>query len=163
MRLNTALRLMGARQEKLERLEAGRIASRIGFDVNQMDGAIFSILRNFLSSVFLVIVVVGFMVFINPWLTLVVLATMPITAILSMVSYSKLREFSREESDRVADLTATTAETFGALKVIRVFASEGSSSPACKNAARRCAMRGFTTGRAFTRSTSCSPAQQPRR
>ncbi|PTX93635.1 hypothetical protein DB345_18740 [Spartobacteria bacterium LR76] len=125
VRLNTALRLMGARQEKLERLEAGRIASRIGFDVNQMDGAIFSILRNFLSSVFLVIVVVGFMVFINPWLTLVVLATMPITAILSMVSYSKLREFSREESDRVADLTATTAETFGALKVIRVFASEG--------------------------------------
>ena len=124
VRLNTALRLMGARQEKLERLEAGRIASRIGFDVNQMDGAIFSILRNFLSSVFLVIVVVGFMVFINPWLTLVVLATMPITAILSMVSYSKLREFSREESDRVADLTATTAETFGALKVIRVFASE---------------------------------------
>ncbi|MBN8710238.1 MAG: ABC transporter ATP-binding protein [Verrucomicrobia bacterium] len=125
VRLNTALRLMGARQEKLERLEAGRIASRIGFDVNQMDGAIFSILRNFLSSVFLVIVVVGFMVFINPWLTLVVLATMPITAVLSMVSYSKLREFSREESDRVADLTATTAETFGALKVIRVFASEG--------------------------------------
>ncbi len=124
VRLDTAVRLMGGKQQVLERIEASRIASRLGFDVNQMDGAIFTILRNFLSSVFLVIVVLGFMLFINVWLTVVVLATMPITAMLSFYSYDKLRAFNQEESDRIADLNTTAAETFGALRIIRVFTAE---------------------------------------
>lgn len=124
VRLDTAVRLMGGKQQLLERIESSRIASRLGFDVNQMDGAIFTILRNFLSSVFLVIVVLGFMLFINVWLTLIVLATMPITAMLSIYSYDKLRAFNQEESDRVADLNTTAAETFGALRIIRVFTAE---------------------------------------
>lgn len=124
VRLDLAARLMGGKQQKLERIESSRIASRLAFDVNQMDGAIFTILRNFLSSVFLVIVVLGFMLFINVWLTLIVLATMPLTAMLSLYSYEKLRAFNQEESDRLADLTATSAETFGALRIIRVFTAE---------------------------------------
>lgn len=124
VRLDTALRLMGGRQEELQKLEPGRIASRIGFDVNHMDGAIFSILRNFVTSVFMVVVVLGFMLFLNVWLTITVLATMPLTAALTMWSYRKLQEFNREESDRVADLNATTTETFGALRVIRTFTAE---------------------------------------
>lgn len=124
VRLDTALRLLGGKQQKLETIEPSRIASRLGFDVNMMDGAIFTILRNFVTSVFLVFVVLGFMLFLNVWLTLIVLATMPITAALSVFSYRKLQEFNREESDRAADLTATAAETFSALRVIRVFTAE---------------------------------------
>jgi ATP-binding cassette subfamily C protein len=124
VRLDTALRLMGGRQQKLEKMEGSRIASRLAFDVNQMDTAIFAILRHLLCSVFMVVVVVGFMLFLDAWLTLIVLATMPLTAALSVYSYRKLRAFSREESDRVADLTTTAAETFGALRVIRVFTAE---------------------------------------
>lgn len=124
VRLDTALRLLGGKQQKLETIEPSRIASRLGFDVNMMDGAIFTILRNFVTSVFLVFVVLGFMLFLNVWLTIIVLATMPITAALSVFSYRKLQEFNREESDRAADLTATAAETFSALRVIRVFTAE---------------------------------------
>lgn len=124
VRLDTALRLIGGRQEELEKMEPGRIASRLGFDVNQMDAAIFSILRNFVSSFFTVIVVIGFMLFLNVWLTVIVLATMPLTAALTIWSYAKLRAFNREESDRLADLNATNTETFGALRIIRTFTAE---------------------------------------
>jgi len=123
-RLKTALTLMGGKQKDMEKLEAGRIASRLGFDVNQMDGAIFMILRNFLTSVFLVLVVVGFMLFLNVWLTVVVLATMPFTAALTMWSYRRLHVFNLEESDRSADLNAMASETFGALRIIRTFSAE---------------------------------------
>ncbi len=123
-RLKTALTLMGGKQKDMEKLEAGRIASRLGFDVNQMDGAIFMILRNFLTSVFLVLVVVGFMLFLNVWLTVVVLATMPFTAALTMWSYGRLHRFNLAESDRSADLNATASETFGALRIIRTFSAE---------------------------------------
>jgi ABC-type multidrug transport system fused ATPase/permease subunit len=124
VRLDTALRLMGGRQEEIEKVEPGRIASRLGFDVSQMDGAIFSILRNFVTSFFTVFVVIGFMLFLNLWLTIIVLATMPLTAALTLWSYRKLRAFNREESDRLADLNATSAETFGALRIIRTFTAE---------------------------------------
>ncbi|MEI6032731.1 MAG: ABC transporter ATP-binding protein [Verrucomicrobiae bacterium] len=124
-RLDAALTLMGGQQKSLEKLESGRIASRLGFDVNQMDGAIFTILRNFLTSIFLVMIVVGFMLFLNVWLTVIVLGTMPITAALTVWSYRKLQDFNREESDRVADLNATSAEVFSAMRVIRTFCAEG--------------------------------------
>ncbi len=123
-RLDAALTLMGGEQSSLGKLESSRTASRLGLDVNNMDGAIFSILRNFLTSVFLVFIVIGFMLFLNVWLTIVVLATMPLTAALTVWSYRKLRAFNREESDRLADLNATSTETFAAMRVIRTFSAE---------------------------------------
>lgn len=124
LRLDTARRLAGARQELLDKLEPGRIASRLGLDVNQMDGAIFSLLRNVLTSVFTVLVVVGFMVWMNPLLAVVVLITMPVTALASIHFYRRLRAFSREESDRLANLNAISSETFGGLRIIRLFQAE---------------------------------------
>ena len=123
-RLATALILMGGKQEAMGKLEASRIASRLTNDANQMDGAIFIVLRSFLTCFFMLVVVVGFMLFLNVWLTVIVLATMPITAALTVWSYGRLHAFSLEESDRAADLNATAAETFGALRVIRTFCAE---------------------------------------
>lgn len=124
VRLNASAVLMGARQELLDRLETGRIASRLGFDINQIDGAIFTLLRSFVTSLFMVVVVVGFMFFLNPVLSLVVLITMPVTAFCSVYFYRRLRDFNREESDRMADLNATTSEVFGAVRMIRLFTAE---------------------------------------
>ena len=123
-RLDAALKLMGGEQKFLEKLEPSRISSRLGFDINQMDGAIFTILRGFLTSFFLILIVVTFMLFLNVWLTIIVLATMPITAALTMWSYRKLQAFNLEESDRVANLNATSTEIFSALRVIRTFCAE---------------------------------------
>lgn len=123
-RLAVCLTLMGARQEEMSRIEPGSIASRLVNDVNQMDNAFFVILRTFLSSLFLLVVVVGFMLFLNFWLTLVVLATMPVTAALTAWSYKRLSIFSREESDRSAALSAAATETFGSLRAIRAFTAE---------------------------------------
>lgn len=124
LRLATAEALMGARQEAIDRIEPGRIASRLGLDINQIDGATFTLLRNAVTSAFTLVVVLGFMLWLDVLLTLVVLATMPATAALSVWSYRKLMEFNREESDRSAALTASCAEIFGALRVIRVFTAE---------------------------------------
>jgi len=123
-RLATALILMGGKQEAMSKLEASRIASRLTNDANQMDGAIFTVLRSLLTCFFMLVVVVGFMLFLNVWLTVIVLATMPITAALTVWSYGRLHAFHLEESDRAADLNATAAETFGALRVIRTFCAE---------------------------------------
>jgi ABC-type multidrug transport system fused ATPase/permease subunit len=124
VRIEAAERVMGAPMKALETLSPGKVASRLTNDPNQIDGAIFSILRSCMNAAFTILVVMVFMLFLDPFLTLIVLATMPITALLSIAWYRRLRDFSREESDRSAALSATSAEIFGAVKVIRAFTAE---------------------------------------
>lgn len=124
LRLDTAALLAGARQEILDKIEPSRIANRLGFDVNQIDGAIFMMLRSLLNSIFTVVVVIGFMLLMNPFLTLVVLMTLPVTAFLSAHFFRRLHEFNKQESDRLSDLVATTSEMFGAMRVVRLFLAE---------------------------------------
>jgi ABC-type multidrug transport system fused ATPase/permease subunit len=124
VRLETALHLAGASQSFFESMPPSRIASRLSNDVNQMDGAIFTLLRNLLASACTLVVVVAFMLFLDARLTAVVLITMPLTALLTLWMHSHLKAFNREESDRVADLTTTTTEFFGGIKMIRAFNAE---------------------------------------
>jgi ABC-type multidrug transport system fused ATPase/permease subunit len=124
VRVDTAARVMGAPMRELESLSPGKVASRLANDPAQIDGAIFSLLRSCLTAAFTVVVVMVFMLMLDTWLTLIVLATMPITALLSIAWYRRLRDFSREESDRYAALSSTTAEIFGSIRVIRAFAAE---------------------------------------
>lgn len=124
LRLETALHLMGVPHKYFEQNAPSKLASRLTNDIGAMDGAIFTVLRNLVSSAFLVLVIVGFMLLINSWLTVITLVTMPMTALLTMISYSKLRDFNREESDRTAALAETGTEIFGGIKIIRAFGAE---------------------------------------
>ena len=124
LRADAAERLLGAPMRELASLSPGKVASRLTNDPAQIDGAVANLLRYCLTAVFTIAVVVVFMLALDVWLTLIVLATMPVTALLSVVWYRRLREFSREESDRYAALSATSAEIFGSIRVIRAFAAE---------------------------------------
>ena len=123
-RLDTAERVMGAPQKFFESTNPGRITSRLTTDSGAIDGAVFSILRQFFNAVFTVVIVMAFMLVMNPWLTFIVLATIPATAFFSIISYRRLRDFSREESDRWANLSGAGNEIFGAVKIIRAFCAE---------------------------------------
>ncbi len=124
LRLDTAEKVMGAPQKWFETAGPGRIAARLTNDVMSMDGAVFGLMRNGLTAVFTVIIVMVFMLTMNWWLTIIVLATMPLTAFFTIFSYRKLWKFSREESDRTAALSNTSTEIFGAIKIIRAFTAE---------------------------------------
>ncbi|MCS6970770.1 MAG: ABC transporter ATP-binding protein [Planctomycetota bacterium] len=124
VRLQVAERVMGVPMRTLETLAPGAVAARLTHDPHQVDGAVFTVLRHCLTAGFTIVVVTAFMLAIDPFLTLVVLATMPLTALWSLAWYRRLRDFSREESDRTAALAATSAEAFTAMKTIRACAAE---------------------------------------
>ena len=124
VRLETALHLAGAKQSYFESTPPSRIASRLSSDVLNMDGSIFALLRNLLTSACTLVVVVTFMLTLDAALTAVVLLTMPVTALLTIWTHERLKEFNREESDRVANLSTTTNEFFSGIKMIRAFNAE---------------------------------------
>ena len=123
-RLETMLHMIGCPQRYFEQTAPARIASRLVNDVASMDGAIFTVLRSLLSSTFLVLTIVSFMLFMNVWLTFIIMVTMPITALLTVTLHRNMKAYSLQESDRVASLTEATTEIFGGLKIIRAFGAE---------------------------------------
>ena len=123
-RLETSLRVMGALQKFFESTEPGRIASRLGVDINSMDGAFFSLLKNIVSSIFLIVIIIAFMAWMNAFLTLIILLTIPVTAAITFFIYRKNFEFNKRESDRMAALNATVDEAFGGIKMVRTFNAE---------------------------------------
>jgi len=124
VRMETLSRLMGAKQKLFESMEPGRIAARISNDVNQMDASIFTLLRGFVSSFFLIIMVLGLMFMMNPWLTVIVLVTLPLTALGAVLAFRKMKAYNLMESDRTAALSGLVAETFGGIKILRTFNAE---------------------------------------
>jgi ABC-type multidrug transport system fused ATPase/permease subunit len=123
-RLDTALRVIGASQKFFEKMEPARIASRLGHDVNAMDGSIWNLLKQVVASFFLIIVIIAFMLLMNPFLTAVILITLPITAVITFFVYRFNFHFNKKESDRIAALIATTTEMFSAIKLVRMFNAE---------------------------------------
>jgi len=124
LRLDTAEKVMGAPQRWFESANPGKIASRLTQDTANMDGTVYTLLRSFITAAFTVVIVMAFMLAMNWKLSVVVLATMPLTALLTIWSYRKLRTFSQHESDRWAAMSAACTEIFGAVKLIRAFGAE---------------------------------------
>jgi ABC-type multidrug transport system fused ATPase/permease subunit len=124
MRLATVERLAGAPQRFFDTFEPGKATSRINQDGSLVDNAIIICLRFLVSAVFTVVLVMAFMLWINPLLTGIVLLTMPVTAALCWYSNVKMRAYHREESDRNANLASTTNEFLGAMRVARAFSAE---------------------------------------
>ncbi len=105
-------------------MEPARIASRLSHHVNLMDGSVWSLLKQVVSSFFLICIIILFMLFMNPFLTAVILITLPLTAFITYFVYRMNYRFNQKESDRVASLTAISTEMFNAIKLVRMFNSE---------------------------------------
>lgn len=124
LRLKVVTHLMGAKQPFFEKVEPAYIASRITHDVNNMDSTIFTVLRNVVAAIFTLFTVVGFMVWMDVWLTVAILVTLPATAVASYFAFRAMRIFNLTESNRVADLNVATTEVFHGIKILRVFNAE---------------------------------------
>lgn len=123
-RLETSLKVMGAIQKFFEQTEPAKIASRLGVDISSMDGAFFTLQKSIISSIFLIAIIIAFMLWMNVFLTLIILLTLPLTAAISFFVYRKNFHFNKQESDRMAALNVTVTEAFGGIKMVRTFNAE---------------------------------------
>ena len=102
----------------------GELSSRISADLSQIQDAVTSILAEVLRGVLTLIIGIGLIVFISPRLTAVMLSVVPVVVIIAVVFGKRIRKFSRETQDQLADSNTIVQETLQGIANVKAFANE---------------------------------------
>ena len=102
----------------------GKILVRVVNYVNSLSDLLSNGLINLLTDLFSIFVIIGFMVFISPRLTLVCMIGMPILAIIVALIARIQRRTSQAYSNKQSNLNAYIQESISGMKVTQAFARE---------------------------------------
>ena len=102
----------------------GELSNRISSDLSQIQDAISFTLAEFLRGIFILIIGLCFIFWISVKLALVMLAVVPIIAILAVVFGIRIRKMARKVQDQLAESGTIVQETFQGISIVKSFTSE---------------------------------------
>ncbi|MBA2422620.1 MAG: ATP-binding cassette domain-containing protein [Chitinophagales bacterium] len=102
----------------------GELSSRISSDLSQIQDAISFTLAEFLRGIFTLIIGLVFIFLISAKLALVMLAVVPVIAILAVVFGKRIRRMARKAQDQLAESGTIVQETFQGISIVKSFTSE---------------------------------------
>ena len=104
--------------------KTGDLAYRLTEDVDRVGEAINKIFHQFVPSVLQLIVVLGYMVWLNWQLTVATFAIAPVIALSIGWFGERLMGYSRRSQERISDLASFVTEMLGAIRIVQSFAAE---------------------------------------
>ncbi|MBE9111906.1 ABC transporter ATP-binding protein [Nodosilinea sp. LEGE 07298] len=107
-----------------ERSQTGDLSYRLTEDIDRIGEVVQKLFHDFLPSVLQLVVVLGYMVYLNWQLTLTAVVLVPILAVLAGWFGEKMLTFSRRSQNLVSDLSSLVTEVFGGIRLVRAFAAE---------------------------------------
>ena len=107
-----------------DRLQAGRIMSRLTSDVEALSQLINSGLMNTINDIFTLIGIVGIMVYNSPLLSLITFFTIPVMAVVTTFFASRMRSAYHQVRAASADVNANLQETISGMRVTQSFTRE---------------------------------------
>jgi len=102
----------------------GDLSNRISSDLSQIQDAISFTLAEFLRGIFTLIIGLSFIFWISTELALVMLAVVPLIAVVAVVFGMRIRNMSRKAQDQLADSGTIVQETFQGISIVKAFTSE---------------------------------------
>lgn len=130
--LATALDLRTAVYDRLQKLDldyfttakTGDLAYRLTEDIDRIAEVIYKICHQFVPCILQLVVVLGYMLWLNWQLTLAAFVIAPIMAVLIGWFGEKLLTFSRRSQSQVSNLASLLTELFGGMRLVQAFAAE---------------------------------------
>src|SRR4029079_12773043 len=102
----------------------GELSNRLSSDLSQIQDAISFTLAEFLRGIFTLVIGLFFIFWISPKLALVMLAVVPLLAIVAVVFGKGIRKMARKAQDQLADSGTIVQETFQGISVVKAFTGE---------------------------------------
>jgi ATP-binding cassette, subfamily B, bacterial len=124
LRNRTYGHLLHLSTDQLSQMQVGDISYRLTEDIDRIGEIIKNIFQQFIPSVLQLVVVLGYMIFLNWKLTLAVLIIAPIIALLVGWFGEKLQQQSLKSQNQIADLSSVATEDFSGIRTIQSFAAE---------------------------------------
>jgi ATP-binding cassette, subfamily B, bacterial len=124
LRKRTYGHLLHLSTDQLSQMQVGDISYRLTEDIDRIGEIIKNIFQQFIPSVLQLVVVLGYMIFLNWKLTLAVLIIAPIITLLVGWFGEKLQQQSLKSQNQIADLSSVATEDFSGIRTIQSFAAE---------------------------------------
>ncbi|MBD0335354.1 MAG: ABC transporter ATP-binding protein [Cyanobacteria bacterium Co-bin13] len=107
-----------------ERAQTGDLAYRLTEDIDRIGEVVLKLFHDFIPSALQLIVVLGYMIYLNWQLTATALVLVPLLAVLAGWFGDKMLNFSRNSQNLVSDLSSLVTEVFSGIRLVRAFAAE---------------------------------------
>ena len=107
-----------------ETSQTGDLSYRMTEDVDRIGEVINKVFHQFVPCILQLIVVLGYMVYLNWQLTIASLVIAPLMGVLIGGFGQQLLVYSRRSQSRVSDLSALLTEVFSGIRLVRAFAAE---------------------------------------
>ncbi len=108
-----------------ESSKTGDLAYRLTEDVDRVGEVVNKLFHDFTPCVLQLIVVFGYMVYLNWQLTLATLVIAPLLGVLISWFGDRLLFFSRRSQSRIAELSSLITEVLSGIRLVQAFAAEG--------------------------------------
>ena len=104
--------------------KTGDLTYRLTEDVDRIGEVINQFFHDFIPCILQLIVVLGYMLWLNWQLTLATLVLAPLMAIIIGTFGEKLLEYSRRSQNRISNLSALLTEVLSGIRLVQAFAAE---------------------------------------
>ena len=102
----------------------GELSNRLSSDLSQIQDALSFTMAEFLRGLFTLAIGLFFIFWISTTLALVMLAVVPVIAVLAVVFGKRIRKMSRRAQDQLAESGTIVQETFGGISLVKAFTNE---------------------------------------
>jgi ABC-type multidrug transport system fused ATPase/permease subunit len=124
MRKDVYSKLLSMPMSYFTEKRVGELSNRISSDLSQIQDAISFTLAEFLRGIFTLIIGLGFIFWISTKLAFVMLAVVPVIAVLAVVFGMRIRKMARKAQDQLAESGTIVQETFQGISIVKAFTSE---------------------------------------
>jgi ATP-binding cassette subfamily B protein len=107
-----------------ERSQTGDLSYRLTEDIDRIAEVVLKLFHDFIPSMLQLIVVVGYMIYLNWQLTLTAMILIPLLALLAGWFGNKMLRFSRRSQNLVSDCPPWLRKSFSGIRLVRAFAAE---------------------------------------
>lgn len=107
-----------------ESAKVGDLSYRLTEDIDRIGEVVNKFFHDFTPCILQLIVVLGYMIYLNWQLTLAVFIIAPLMAFLIGAFGESLLKFSRRSQERISNLSALLTEVFGGIRSIQAFTAE---------------------------------------
>ena len=124
MRKDVYTKLLSQPMSYFTEKRVGELSSRISSDLSQIQDAVSFTFAEFLRGIFTLIIGLGFIFWISAKLAFVMLAVVPVVAIVAVVFGMRIRKMARKAQDQLAESGTIVQETFAGIAIVKAFTSE---------------------------------------
>lgn len=103
---------------------SGQLIAQLAFNVNQVTQSATSSLTTLVRDTVTVLGLLGYLLWLNWRLTLIVFALVPITLLIVRIASKRLRGLSRKAQQNIGDLTQVVDEAVGGHRVVKLYGGE---------------------------------------